>query len=359
MRFLLLTFVLLLPACTNDTLGEARVSLTMKVLEGAEPLPAASATTQASVSFTPESVLAPIAGISLRGHPYTLVGTVKVQYGEPADVRIYDCPDSNPEHCLVEITSPETLAKFATDRLSALKIVEGDYDGIVFHSGFESSPGKLQVKGTFSLGGVTYYTSLTGPVTDATQYGYTQVGIPPEWNYPLQAGKGLALKDQSTASIALFFNHEFMLHAHAGAATDATACVTNAALGASLCAGEPSVVGYIGEASPSIERYVLSFSGTPYYNGRSGIIDLFLDETGDIIGIAPKQYYDGTTGGTMPLFLGAVDAFSTNEDGSIYMTRWSERTEGYWEIDNFVRRAHEGTIEFQFEGPVAYSAVQH
>lgn len=374
MRFVVPAFALLLAACPTETIGQATVSLAMQgVAADVKTAPTLSKDTTfrphalqpnqiAGISFTPESVLVPITRITLDGYIYTLVGNLRLISSNLSPQEVYRCPGAKPEDCLVDISSPDALRAFNRN-LTNITVVEGDYETVSVYNGFEGTDGfvkgSMLVKGFFSLQGVTYYTSATGPVTEATAYDYLNVEISKgAWTFPIQANGSLALTPNSSALVSLFTNNDALLYGLQISTLDADEndCAANAALEIAVCATEPAVVGFIGETAPSLEHYALNFSGSGWYDGMTGLLVVVLDAERKVIGILPKQYLTGATGAKTPNFFGAVESFTVNTDGSIDMVKGSEGNPGYFKLDGFLRENHAGNIVLEEQGAGRYTA---
>jgi hypothetical protein len=376
---MVLAGVLGLAACSSETTGTAKVSFTLKsVVQGVKAAPvlvpaarsaafykANLAPNQiAGVSFTPTQVFVPITRIALVGRTYEIRGGEKVLIENEGSVDVYTCPGPTPAECKVEISSPADLAALS-DKLRNVAVPEGVYRLISVYNGFGGGSafvkGALEAKGSFALAGVTYYTSPGGPVTAAADAGLVSLEISNGgWDFPLVANGTLTVSEGQSVAVALFANYDALLFGQQIsdlAVSEGNGCVVEAGGQLGICGTNPAIVGYIGAASPLIEAYELTFSGSGWYDNMTALWLFVVDPASNsVIGILPKQYLVGAVGGKTGNFFGAMESFTVNADGSLSFGRGTLGDPGYFTVSGFRRADHEGTITLEANGEGHYVA---
>jgi hypothetical protein len=380
-RYAVVLFCLALAACGQNGAGaDVKVAFSLSALPIAKTgskaprfaalaagfqKSAMAANQVASISFTPESVLIPVTRISLSGKRYEYKDGDRVLSPDNGTEVVYQCEGATPQDCLVEVSSPAALEAF-NQKLSHVSIKEGVYDSIsvanMMGEGTAGIKGRLKVKGTFFLADVTYYTSPAGPTTDAAAAGYVELEISKgDAVFPVVANSALSVIEGSAHKVALFASIDSLVFGQqvsSLATSEENGCVVNKGLEVGICGTQPAMVGYVGDIAPSLETYLLMFSGSDWYNNMTAELVFVIEPASNaVIGILPNQYYAGNGGGKSPNFYGAAH-FEQTAVGVFDIGNGDPGSNGYFSIHGFTRSDHEGTIVLEGNGEGNYKAIR-
>lgn len=272
----------------------------------------AHATATIGQSFTPTSVLMPIYAIGLvdsSGNTYP----------------IYTCSGKTDSACSLDIANPTTLSAFfgpipaassvptpsasatgvpSTTPTASTGIAAGSYVQTYLDTclaGGGNTSYTLQVQGSASLGGTTYYTSATSGsplTTSSSSEGYvsfTVSGCRTKYNMP----GGVTIASGATQTLNLITNvsnFAYMLNTTTGSSGTAASMCSNGTTN-SVCFNYPFLVPYVGTGTPTRETYYItnSVSDTSGANAYAQF-DFYITPSGTgVIGGTSRALYNAST----------------------------------------------------------------
>lgn len=159
------------------------------------------------VSFTPTKVMAPIIEIKLS------------KSGDDShSTALYMCPSSEPEECLVEVTSENALNSLLSQGAGSesFEVQAGTYDRVVIGSGDRAGKDYfVYVEGEVELNGVLHYTSseVGKPLTtDLSKKGPVKIRYNMgAYDFPIKGG--LQIEAEDTIELTLVFTDKFIAQA--------------------------------------------------------------------------------------------------------------------------------------------------
>ena len=215
-------------------------------------------------SFTPTSMIVPLYEVQL--------ANVQGNFGDPsaADMSafsVYHCYSAEDANkCQVDMADFAAVAEL----FETLQATPGQYDAIVLYTcpfGVGAMPKgtSYTVKGSFSSGGATYYTSAgSEPLTmDAKQEGYLSLDAAGcSYVFPLQSKLTIQVGD--AVELNAFYSLKNLVMAkvdqRSGSLTPlpGSGCAVNSDKTASICAGIPHLALYNGNTAPTLHDFMLT-----------------------------------------------------------------------------------------------------
>ena len=298
-------------------------------------------------SFTPTSVKTPIRGIYL-----------KDSASDSQAAKLYECAGNTEADCLVDVADNTALAALFDSQSAAINV--GTYDTIQVSTCKEEGSYNIRVKGSMTLGGVSYYTALTtiasgadgttsstDPLTTIeANNDYATVrhsGCAKEYTLPVKVtvAKGDSVK------INLFMAMKNIAFARLSNNAIPGGCVQNGAGTTSVCVSYPEVVPYVGTVSPTLETYHITRSQADLLGvNADGQILLILDSLDNTLGGFSRRLYSSTSSGGGQGYDTPLRSFSKNTDGTTYTVEnyGSSATTSYLKFPTFERATHNGTF---------------
>ncbi|MET0414111.1 MAG: hypothetical protein ABW217_22565 [Polyangiaceae bacterium] len=213
-------------------------------------------------SFTPTSFVMPIYSIMLA-------------QGLSVNVPVYDCVEGGssdagvsiadggvarlPGDCLVDMANEQALANLFSE---GADIPPGTYDRIVVGTCESNSAFTAWVKGSVQVGATTYYTtpgsSTTVPLsTDPADLDYVNINYSGCGN-TIMLPQPLTIEEGDSITVSAFFTLEDLSWVLDNYSTGLGGCSDAPASGFNVCSGLPVLVGYIGDAAPTLESYLIT-----------------------------------------------------------------------------------------------------
>jgi hypothetical protein len=227
-------------------------------------LPARAA--EGESSFTPTSFVMPVFSVML-------------SRGLTVNVPLYSCAAADAPHpppssgdagpaapipgapgnddCLVDMADQSALdALFA----APADIPPGTYDSVVVGTCRESNAFAARVKGTVELEGQTYYTTSSASVlsTEQADQGYATINYA-GCGMTVPLARPITVGADDAVTVSAFFTLQNLSWVLDNYSPGLGGCAPIAAAHAqNVCSGLPVLVGYVGEAAPSLDSYYIT-----------------------------------------------------------------------------------------------------
>jgi hypothetical protein len=213
-------------------------------------------------SFTPTSFVMPIYSIMLA-------------QGLSVNVPVYDCLEGSssdagvsvgdggvahlPGDCLVDMANEQALANLFSE---GADIPPGTYDRIVVGTCASNSAFTAWLKGSVEIDSTTYYTtpgsSSSVPLSDdPADLDYVSINYSGCGN-TIMLPQPLTIEAGDSITVSAFFTLEDLSWVLDDYSTGLGGCSEAPAGELNVCSGLPVLVGYIGDAAPTLESYLIT-----------------------------------------------------------------------------------------------------
>jgi hypothetical protein len=266
-------------------------------------------------SFTPESILVPIRGISVSNADDSITEN------------IYTCDTD----CLIDITDDAALETLTTNA----EITVGTYTKVSIGTCKNEGSYFSRVKGSVVLSGTTYYTSSGGEplVTVIGENDYVNLehsGCGNEYILPqplVVTESGATDEDGNelgaTANLNLFMALPNIAWGRlSGEVTVPGGCT--AGVSTSVCIAYPDVVPYVGDTVPTLEIFHIADDTPAPESDSGGQLQCIFSASGEFIGGFARRLFSETS---VPHVANFDTAFSTHEikeDGNLVIADYGD-----------------------------------
>lgn len=266
-------------------------------------------------SFTPTSFVMPIYNIMLAQGLSVNVPLYHCTPGVSSDAGVLAGDAGVSGNCLVDMADEQALANLFSE---GADIPAGTYDRIVVNTCESNSAFTAWLKGSVLIGATTYYTtpgSESAPPlsTNSADLDYTSINYSGCGN-TIMLPQPLTIAAGDEITVSAFFTLEDVSWVLDNYSTGLGGCATAPASGQNVCSGLPVIVGYIGEAAPTLESYLITEDTADLTAEKANGQVMLLSSGGEPFSGFLRRYYSETSEQTLVSYDVPLREISKNPD---------------------------------------------
>jgi hypothetical protein len=295
-------------------------------------IPAQSFANTGEASFTPTGFQIPIMKLTLSKN----TGSVGSAFSASNEQVLYKCSSTTEANCLVDIASQQALNNI-TSQLSTL--TAGTYDQIGLYTCADGKGGSssvsVNVKGSFTSGGTTYYTDPATANGNGVSSALSAADFTTIANFgcstrSILLATPITVTSTSTINATLLVENSFLAYSTSNTSSGLGGCKVSSGRG--VCVNGPIIIPYVSTSAlgtVTTKRYKVSWNnastGGVVDNKANAIVVIPVAGTTPLMGYTVSYYTDtSATSVTDTTFGGASvgnatdpSTFKVNADGSV------------------------------------------